>query len=206
MAKFIEGVNVSTEINKFEDYFQHLNKISLLGRTYKKLFSSPLLYLSARRFGSRIIEVGAGIGSGVLGTFPSRVVGLDINPLAVEYCQKRGLSAQLISENGSFPMEDGSFDSCILDNVLEHIEDAQTILDECWRVTKQNGGMVIVVPGVRGFNFDLDHKVFCDEEKLRHLDTRWSMVNLFAMPSFLLSQKLSKSMRQYCLVAVYKKN
>jgi SAM-dependent methyltransferase len=177
-----------------------------LGRIYKGLLASPVLFLCARRFGPRIIEVGAGTGNGVLGAFSSSVVGLDINPLAVEYCKKRGLNVQLINENGSFPVANSSFDACILDNVLEHIENSKSTLDECWRVTKRDGGMVIVVPGERGFSFDPDHKVFYDKEKLRQLDNRWSLVNLFAIPSFFLSQKLSKLTRHYYLVAVYKKN
>lgn len=201
-----ERLFVDKENNKFEEYFRHLKKISLLGRIYKRLLASPVLFFCARRFGTRIIEVGAGTGNGVLGSFASSVVGLDINPFAVDYCQKRGLNAKLINENGFFPVENASFDACILDNVLEHIENFKPTLDECWRVTKRNGGMVIVVPGARGFSFDPDHKVFYDEERLRQLDSRWRLVNLFAIPTFFLSQKLSMTTRHYYLVAVYKKN
>lgn len=197
---------MSSQNAQFEDYFQHLNTISLKGRLFKKLYSSPILFLLARRFGPRLIEVGAGIGSGVLGTFPSRVVGLDINPQAVAYCRSRNLDAQLINGDGTFPIADGSFDACILDNVLEHIEDPRTTLDECWRITSPGGGMVIAVPGIRGFHLDPDHKVFYDEEGLRNLDRRWTMVGSFAGPLFLRSNRLSKSMRLYGLVATYKKN
>lgn len=196
---------MSSELNKFEEYYSHLKQIRWSGRLYKRFFTSPLLYLCARRFGSSIVEVGSGTGSGVLGTFPKRVAGIDINPLAVEFLKSQGLDVQLITEDGSFPLVNGSFDACILDNVLEHIEAPKSTLDECWRVTKQNGGMIIVVPGMRGFISDSDHKVYYDEEKLRQLDSRWTLVSLFAMPSFFLSQRLSTSLRQYCLVGIYKK-
>lgn len=193
------------ESKELEGYFQHLNGISFLGRTYKRFFTSPLVFLMARRFGPRIIEVGSGIGSGVLGTFPARVVGIDINPQAVELCIKRGLSAQLINSDGSFPIADGSFDACILDNVIEHIENPKTTLDECWRITSPHGAMLIGVPGVRGFAHDPDHKVFYDKEKLANLDARWKLVSLFAVPTFFLSQRLSEATRRYGLLAVYKK-
>ena len=190
---------------KFEDYFAHLQKITLTGRIYKRFFSSPVLYLCARRFGDRIIEIGSGTGSGVLGAFPKRVRGLEINPRAVEYCKAAGLNVQLIGADGIFPVAVGAFDACILDNVLEHIEDPRLTLDECYRITKENGGLVIAVPGLRGFESDPDHKKFYDVEALRSLDERWKLQSLFSIPFLFGSERLSKTVKQYCLVATYRK-
>ena len=192
--------------DKFEDYFLHLQKISFLGRVYKKFFSSPVLYFCARRFGKCIVEIGSGTGSGVLGAFPKHVYGLEINPVAVEYCKSAGLNVQLIKVDEAFPVEDGAFDACILDNVLEHIENPRHTLNECYRITKENGGLVIAVPGLRGFESDSDHKLFYDAETLSKLDERWSLQSLFTTPFLFGSEKLSRSVRQYCLIAIYKKN
>jgi len=192
--------------DKFEEYFSHLRKISLSGRIYKKFFSSPVLYSSARRFGDRIIEIGSGTGSGVLGSFPKRVQGLDINPIAIEYCKAAGLSVQLIGDDGNFPVADGVVDACILDNVLEHIADPRKTLDECYRITQKGGGLIIAVPGVRGYESDPDHKRFYDAEALRLLDDRWKLQSLFSIPFLFSSEKLSRTVKQYCLVATYKKN
>lgn len=190
---------------KFVNYFTHLKKISFTGRIYKKFFSSPVLYFFARRFGKRIIEIGSGTGSGVLGAFPKRVCGLEINPVAVEYCKAAGLNVQLIRDDGAFPVADGAFDACVLDNVLEHIENPRRTLDECYRITKENGGLVIAVPGLRGFESDEDHKKFYDAEALRLLDDRWLLQSLFSIPFLFSSEQLSISVKQYCLVATYKK-
>jgi SAM-dependent methyltransferase len=192
-------------MGNFENYFNHLQNISLPGRLYKRIFSSPILFSYARRFGPSIIEVGSGIGSGLLGSFPNCVSGLDINPIAVDYCKKKGLHSELINDNGSFPISDEMYDSCVLDNVLEHIADPKKTLNECYRITGEKGGLVIAVPGVKGFNSDPDHKFFYDENGLRLLDDRWLMINLFSMPFPFVSMKLSNHIRQYCLVAVYKK-
>jgi SAM-dependent methyltransferase len=189
----------------FEKYFTHLKSISLTGRIYKRLFSSPILYFQARRFGRRIIEIGSGTGSGVLGTFPKRVKGLEINPAAVAYCQSLGMSVQLIKDDGAFPESDGAFDACILDNVLEHIENPRDTLDECCRITGANGGLVIAVPGIRGYQSDADHKKFYGEEELRRLNERWQLVSLYSTPFFRTCENLSRSVKQYCLVATYKK-
>ncbi|MGC2048821.1 MAG: class I SAM-dependent methyltransferase [Gallionella sp.] len=191
--------------SKFEDYFSHLKKISFTGRIYKRFFSSRILYFCARRFGDRIIEIGSGTGSGVLGAFPKRVRGLEINPRAVEYCKAAGMDVQLIGADGAFPVADGAFDACILDNVLEHIEDPRRTLDECYRITGKEGGLVIAVPGIRGYKSDDDHKRFYDAKALRLLDERWVLLSLFSTPFLFTSEKLSKSVRQYCLVATYRK-
>jgi SAM-dependent methyltransferase len=191
--------------NKFEDYFSHLQKISLLGYVYKRFYSSTILFIISFSFGRRIVEVGSGAGNGVLGAFSKRVHGIDVNPVAVEYCKSLGLASELIREDGVFPIADGVFDCCILDNVLEHIEDPQQTLDECYRITKKDGGLIIVVPGLRGFQSDSDHKKFYDADRLRKLDNRWKLLSLFSMPFIFKSERLSNSVKQYCLVATYRK-
>ena len=190
---------------EFEDYFSHLQQTSFAGRVYKRLFLSPVLYLCARRFGKRVIEIGSGAGTGLLGAFPRRVQGLEINPLAVEYCKAAGLNVQLIGDDGAFPVADGAFDACVLDNVLEHIDDPRQTLDECHRITGTNGGLIIAVPGIRGYELDGDHRKFYDERALRHLDNRWSLQSLFSTPFLFTFENLSKAVKQYCLVATYKR-
>lgn len=192
-------------MDKFQEYFSHLKKISFIGRMYKRFFSSPILFLCARSFGSRILEVGSGTGSGVLGTFPKFVSGLDINPMAVEYCKNIGLNAQLVNDDGSFPILNNVIDACLLDNVLEHIIDPKKTLDECYRITGEKGALVIAVPGIKGFKSDPDHKIFYDEKRMKSLDSRWNLIRVFSIPFFLTSMRLSNSVRQYSLVAVYRK-
>ncbi len=189
----------------FEQYMAHLRQISRLGRLYKRLVTSPVLYRAARRFGPRVVEVGSGTGSGCLGSYPGQVRGLEINPLAVDYCRAQGWDAQLIPADGGYPLPDADCDACILDNVLEHIADPRHTLDECHRITSAQGGLVIAVPGLAGYASDDDHKRFYGEAELRQLDPRWRLTRLLATPSGLQSALLSRRMRQYCLVAVYRK-
>jgi SAM-dependent methyltransferase len=189
----------------FDTYFSQLREISFAGRVYKKFYASPILYACARRFGARVLEVGCGIGSGVLGAFPGKVQGIDVNPHAIEYCRAKGLNARLITAQQSFPIADGTFDCCVLDNVLEHIADPQHTLAECHRVTANNGGLVIAVPGARGYALDPDHKQFYGREKLAQLNEGWRLQRMLSLPFAMISERLSKSVRQYCLVAVYGK-
>ena len=199
------GRAVTRDRKAFEEYFSHLREISVFGRAYKRFFSSPVLYFCARRFGPRVIEIGSGIGSGIVGAFPDHVAGLEINPVAVDYCRDAGLNVQLIDADGRFPVNDAAFDACVLDNVLEHIDDPSRTLDECCRVTRENGGMVIAVPGIRGYGLDADHKKFYAKNALTVLDKRWSMQSVFSIPFFFNCEVLSKCVKQYCVVATYKK-
>ena len=191
--------------DKFERYFRHLRQISLLGLLYKRIFIAPLIYFFARRFGSHIMEVGFGFASGLIGAFPKHVSGLEINPLAVSYCKSLGMRVNQISEDGSFPETDGVCDVCVLDNVLEHIEEPARTLDECYRITRPNGGLIIIVPGERGYSSDDDHKIFYGAAELQALDSRWELRNLFSLPIGFVSLALSRRIKQYCLVAVYVK-
>lgn len=189
----------------FEKYYAHLRGVSLAGRLYKQFITLPILFALARSHGPRLVEVGSGTGSGILGAFKSRVQGFEINALAVNHCQSIGLNAQLIRSDEPFPAEDEAFDACILDNVLEHIEDPRHTLSECHRVTQKNGGLVIAVPGLLGHASDADHKKFYDDQSLRGLDKNWALVRCFSMPFLVKNQYLSRRVKQYCLVASYKK-
>lgn len=192
--------------NRFGIYFSHLQKITFTGRVYKKFITSPILFFSARWFGGKVIEVGSGTGNGILGAWPKSVHGLEINPFAVEYCKKKNLSVDLIYADRAFPVSDNSVDACVLDNVLEHVDNPKHTLNECYRITKINGGLIIAVPGKCGFDYDEDHKVYYGLDELSQLDARWKVVSVFSIPFFLKSNFLSSRVRQYCLVAIYKKH
>lgn len=192
-------------MGNFEQYFEHLKEISLLGKVYKKYFASQLLYFQARKFGKNIAEIGSGTGNGILGAYPDNVTGFEINPLAVEFCKKKNFNVHLINENSLCPVQDGQYDVCVLDNVLEHIADPSFILSECARITNKNAGLVVAVPGDKGYLVDDDHKIHYAEHALKNISKDWQLVKVFSMPFMLKSNFLSKSISQYCLVAVYKK-
>lgn len=188
-----------------EAYFAHLQSITCVGRFYKRYVTAPFLYASARRFGPRILEVGCGIGAGVLGSYPREVTGVDINPQAIKYCLSKGYNAQVIDPDQTWDIPTGAFNACILDNVLEHIADPLLLLDECARVTGAGAGLIIAVPGLKGFASDDDHKRFYDDHSLRRLNSNWKCNHLTGLPVWIGYRLLSKWLRQFCFVAVYEK-
>lgn len=191
--------------DNYDDYYDHLNKISLIGKFYKRFIVAPLLYSCAKKFGNQIAEVGCGVGSGLIGAFPKRVMGLEINPKAVAYCQSKGLNVNLIQQDSPYPVNDSSVDVCVMDNVLEHLQNPSFTLSECSRITKAQGGLVVAVPGAKGYAYDNDHKIFYDAVGLKNIHPDWTLCFTFSTPFLVKSTWLSKRVRQYCLVAVYKK-
>jgi SAM-dependent methyltransferase len=189
----------------YQQYFAHLKSISWLGRLYKRYFASQVLFSQAKYFGKKIAEIGSGVGSGILGAYPHQVTGFEINPLAVNFCKHNNLDVHLVEDGKKYPAQDGEFDVCILDNVLEHITEPTFILQECSRITRKAGGLIIAVPGDKGFLQDSDHKKHYDEQELKSLSPDWQLTKIFSLPFMVKSCLLSRLIPQYCLVAVYKK-
>jgi len=196
---------VKNHISRHDAYFQHLQSITWLGRLYKRHITSPYLYSCARRFGPKILEVGCGVGAGVLGAYPLEVAGVDINPQAVQYCLAKGYNACLIYADQTWEIPTASFDACILDNVLEHVAEPLFLLDECARVTGSRAGLIIAVPGLKGFASDDDHKLFYDDQSLPRLNSKWKCAQVTGLPLWTGHHLLSKWLRQFCFVAVYEK-
>jgi SAM-dependent methyltransferase len=151
----------------------------------------------------KTLDVGCGIGDML--KFRSNTIGVDVNPFNVEICIDRGLQAQVMDVD-LLPFTEGSFDSVLLDNVLEHIEFPDVLLREIHRVLVDGGLLVIGVPGMKGQNSDPDHVVYYDELALINLAANNNFVikKFFYMPLF-KSQWLSIKVRQYCIYSVWVK-
>lgn len=183
-----------------EEYFRYLVKRSFLGGIYRRNFLYPILSKYLR---GRTIDIGCGIGDML--AFRPNTVGVDINSFNVTHCQARGGNAFLM-EPDFIPFEHATFDSALLDNVLEHIIDPKPLLGEVFRVLRSNGRFVVGVPGVRGFSSDPDHKRFYDEEALISSlkEANFSFVDMIHMP--FKSRLLDQRMRQYCLYGVFQRD
>jgi len=180
-------------------YFAYLKTRSPKARLYRRFFLYPLLN---RHMSGVALDVGCGLGD-MLG-FRANTVGADVNPYAVEYCRSRGFDAHLI-EDGRLPFAAASFDTVVLDNVLEHVSRPQPLLDEIRRVLKSGGRMLVGVPGIRGYASDPDHKVFYDEPSL--IETLrvagFASDRVIHVPC--RARVLSRMLRQYCLYGVFRR-
>ena len=182
-----------------KDYFEYLQQRSWSGLLYRKLWLYPKLTCLLQ---GKVLDIGCGIGD--LLEYRANTVGVDINPKIVEWCKKRGLDVHLM-ERDQLPFDDQMFDSAILDNVLEHLEDPRPLLAEIHRILGRDGVFLVGVPGKRGYLRDPDHKVYYSKEKLIEtvLSYGFKVRQVFAMPfdQGWLESRLS----QYCVYSVFQR-
>ena len=138
-------------------------------------------YEFARKYvaGRRVLEFGCGTGYGAdfLADESTSIVGVDIEAEAIDYAartyHKPGLSYRRIGniENESLPFEDGSFDTVLSFQVIEHIDAVDRYLAEIRRVLAPGGTFVCSTPdradrlfrGQRPWNVYHVHEYFSDE-------------------------------------------
>lgn len=182
-----------------QDYFNYLQGRGRLGLVYRQHYLYPRLNA---QLAGLTLDVGCGIGDMV--RFRSNTEGVDINPETVRWCREQGLPVQLM-EQDRLPFSDESFDSILMDNVLEHILQPSPLLREAHRVLRPEGRLVVGVPGKKGFAADPDHKVFYDAPMLTSLvqSSGFTCIRLFATPW--RSGWLDRHLKQYCNYGTFAK-
>lgn len=116
----------------------------------KRLLLESLLAHLGPDTARRYLDVGCGTG-GVLTALAGRgsVVGLDRSELALRFCRDKGLTSVVLGSALSLPFDAGSFDACVMMDVLEHLPDESLLLNEVYRILRPGGAAVISVPAFR---------------------------------------------------------
>jgi SAM-dependent methyltransferase len=179
--------------------FSDFSKQRITGKIYSKFFLYPRI---KRLLNGHVIDYGAGIGNFTKYYMKfNKITPAEINLDCLNYMKNLGLNPLKI-ENDHILIKDNSFDSALLDNVLEHVLDPPRVINEVKRLVKRNGIIVIGVPGILGFNFHWDHKYFFDEIELKKLCKNFNLDLIkFMYAPFFKSNFLSLNMRQYCIYA-----
>ena len=181
-----------------EDYCEYLKGRSRLSLFYKKILVYPRLLSRAK---GRILDYGCGIGD--LISYRNDIIGVDINKYCTDYCLERGFKAFPI-ENNILPFKDNYFSTIILDNVFEHLEKPEDQFTEIKRVLKNNGTVIIGVPGIKGHTQDATHIQLYEEEELKTTlnDLGFLAKDIFYSP-FIKSAFLSKKINFYVMWCVF---
>jgi 2-polyprenyl-3-methyl-5-hydroxy-6-metoxy-1,4-benzoquinol methylase len=101
----------------------------------------------------RLLEIGCGSGEFLSHMQQSGwdVEGIDFDAKAVENVrEKYGINARVGSlEN--FRYAEKSFDAITMNHVIEHVHDPVSLLQECYRILKPGGYLVLVTPNINSF-------------------------------------------------------
>jgi 2-polyprenyl-3-methyl-5-hydroxy-6-metoxy-1,4-benzoquinol methylase len=114
--------------------------------------------------GARVLEVGAGTGSITeLYADGREVLAIDRSPWCVDEMERRFANVPEVTVRKIDLLDlvdDGErFDSVVMLNVLEHIEDDVAILRTLGSLLEQDGRVVLYVPALNGLYGKWDHKV-----------------------------------------------
>ncbi len=129
--------------------------------------------------GKRVLDFGCATGNYMtaLQKLGYDCVGVDANPAYVKIATNKKLEVFLIDDKLPFP--DKSFDTVIMFEVVEHLQNPLEVLKEVQRVARKN--IIFTVPNCEGFNelktggltyehfFDLDHKNYFTTDSLNNL-------------------------------------
>ena len=194
------------DVSMYQDFYNLEGKHWwFLGRR-KIVFSILNKYLPGKNQ-LKILDVGCGTGATLrkLEKY-GHATGVDISEEAVKFCKLRGCrNVYKIDREGLF-FEDEMFDVVVALDVIEHITDDCAAVSEYYRVTKEDGILVLTVPA---FNFlwgahdEMNHhkrRYVADElrnkvEKTGFAVQKLTYFNTFLFPFVLLarmSQRVTK--------------
>lgn len=95
----------------------------------------------------KFLDLGCGTGV-VLAELNKRGegYGLDMSPLALQFCRKRGLERLLRGDGTALPLRTDSFQAIVGLDVFEHIDDDRKAFSEAHRSLAPGGVLVLSVP------------------------------------------------------------
>jgi len=78
----------------------------------------------------------------------NNVTGLDISNVALNKAESRGITVKQCNIEEGLPFEDRSFDVVICSEVIEHLFFPYKLLEDIWRVLRDNGCLILTTPNV----------------------------------------------------------
>jgi|SRR5579862_41273 len=113
----------------------------------RRRIALKLLDRSLDRSSNILLDVGCGTGV-VLRELQARgePMGIDVSPLALDFCRKRGLARLIRGDATSLPIKSNLCAALVGLDVFEHIEQDSAAFEEAFRVLAPGGILVLSVP------------------------------------------------------------
>ncbi len=135
------------EVNVYQQ-FENLERDHWWFRGRRAVYLGLLDTLLQESSVRRVLDLGCGMGGFQAGLRArvDEVFGCDMDYDSLEVCHARDYKETCISECGTLPFADNSFDLVCLFDVLEHMEDDALVLREVHRVLAPGGIIFLSVP------------------------------------------------------------
>lgn len=152
LRRYVRGGFLATKLgydNGVSTLQRIVGSLAYLHPEEREMILSTVMYLPAERRG-RVLDVGSGNGEMLkdLRRFGWEAHGVDFDEKAVKSArQNYGLDVRLgtLEEQG-YP--ENAFDAVIVSHVIEHVHDPVALLDECRRILRPGGVLVVITPNV----------------------------------------------------------
>ncbi len=143
---FNKKLKHSNKINALDKF---LEKISYIHPAWRDTQLANNFYIPKIDNGN-FLDIGCGAGNAMykMKRLGWNVVGLDFDENAVKASKEIGLNVingSLLEQ--SFP--DNNFDAILMNHVIEHMDNPLKIIEECKRILKENGILVMITPNAK---------------------------------------------------------
>jgi methionine biosynthesis protein MetW len=135
-------------IDHYGHWYTGDNKVYIIPRERSSLEIMKKLKLDDN---SVILDAGCGDGrftQVIKKSLNREVKGLEYSKEGIAFCKKKGLDVRFADFNDKIPFSDKSFDVIYAGEVIEHLYDPDKFLQECYRVLKDDGYLIITTPNL----------------------------------------------------------
>jgi 2-polyprenyl-3-methyl-5-hydroxy-6-metoxy-1,4-benzoquinol methylase len=80
--------------------------------------------------------------------YGNKITGLEVSKQGVKWCKARKIKVIEQDLESKFPFKDNTFDTVFGGEIIEHIFDTDSLLQEIKRVLKPNGSLVLTTPNI----------------------------------------------------------
>jgi 2-polyprenyl-3-methyl-5-hydroxy-6-metoxy-1,4-benzoquinol methylase len=165
--KAVSGNNISRDMKQiYSDFFRkqeeagvfmlHREDLYMPGEPHRQ-YSEHMVEMVQKHAGHEILDIGCGIGvnSIELNKRGFHCVGIEVDESYVEQAKKNIEAYHMKAEKLDFPGK--SFDTVIMLEVLEHIQDPDSALLEIQGVTRKN--LILSVPNISALEETVGHNM-----------------------------------------------
>lgn len=118
---------------------------------------------AAKRCQGKILDLGCGTGYGskILFNKGKEIYAIDNSKEAIDYAEKNYSGPKYYCDSvEQLPFEDNFFDAVCAFEIIEHVQNPERVLNETYRVLKNNGDLFISTPNPRHFRNIIKHILF----------------------------------------------